>query len=157
MSVGAAAGANLASVVSELGGKAPMLMFQDCDITEAVNGAAFATFVATGQTCIMGARLVIHESIIEQFLDALVKKVNRIRLGDPFDDDTQMGPVISAASRTRIKSMVDEAVAQGAEVLAGGNIPAMPAPFDKGHYYAPTVLRVTSDMSIWREEVLVKE
>ena len=153
VTVGAAAGANLASVVSELGGKAPMIMFPDCDVEQAVNGAAFASFVASGQTCIMGARLIVHESIMDRFMSALVAKANRIRLGDPFDTHTQMGPVISAASRARIKSMVDDAVASGAQLLAGGVLPIMPAPFDNGHFYPPTILRVQSHHTIWREEV----
>ena len=109
--VGAAAGGNLSSVISELGGKAPMIIFDDSDLEQAVNGAAFATFVASGQTCIMGARLVIHESIYDKFLLAISKKAKRIKLGDPFDMDTQMGPVISQESRMRIHSMVIKEVA----------------------------------------------
>ena len=104
--VGAAAGGNLSSVISELGGKAPMIIFDDSDLEQAVNGAAFATFVASGQTCIMGARLVIHESIYEKFLIAISEKAKRIKLGDPFDMETQMGPVITQESRRRIHSMV---------------------------------------------------
>jgi len=69
-----------------------MVIFDDCDLEQAVNGAAFATFVASGQTCIMGARLVIHESIYEKFVTMLAEKVKRIKLGDPFNDETQMGP-----------------------------------------------------------------
>lgn len=109
--VGAAAGGNLSSVISELGGKAPMIIFDDSDLEQAVNGAAFATFVASGQTCIMGARLVIHKSIYDKFLLAISKKAKRIKLGDPFDMDTQMGPVISQESRRRIHSMVIKEVA----------------------------------------------
>ena len=151
--VGAAAGANIASVISELGGKAPMIMFDDCNIDEAVNGAAFATFVATGQTCIMGARLVIHESIFDEFIEKLVKKAETIKLGDPFDINTQMGPVISSASRQRIKAMVDGSVEEGAKILTGGKIPTMPAPFDKGYYYDPTIIKVDSKMTVWKEEI----
>lgn len=152
--VGAAAGANLCSVVSELGGKAPMIIFDDCDIEQAINGAAFATFVASGQTCIMGARLVIHESVYDKFLAALSKKAKAIRLGDPFDMTTQMGPVITNESRTRIAGMVDGAKAQGAVVHAGAQAATgMPAPFNKGYYYEPTVLGVTTKMDIWRDEV----
>ena len=152
--VGAAAGANLCSVVSELGGKAPMIIFNDCDIEQAINGAAFATFVASGQTCIMGARLVIHESIYDQFLAALSKKAKAIRLGDPTDMTTQMGPVISNESRLRISGMVEKAKAQRAQVYAGAqSATSLPAPFDKGYYYEPTVLGVTTQMDIWREEV----
>lgn len=108
--VGAAAGGNLSSVISELGGKAPMIIFDDSDLEQAVNGAAFATFVASGQTCIMGARLVIHENIYEKFLIAISEKAKRIKLGDPFDMETQMGPVISQESRRRIHSMVSSLI-----------------------------------------------
>lgn len=152
-SVGAAAGANLASVISELGGKAPMIIFNDADIEQAVNGAAFATFVASGQTCIMGARVLVHASVYDKFMSMLVAKAKKIRLGDPLDFSTQMGPVISDASRNRMKQMVDEAVTQGATVLTGGDFPDMPAPLDKGHYFSPTILRVTTQMDIWHEEV----
>lgn len=151
--VGASAGANLCSVVSELGGKAPMIIFEDCDVEQAVNGAAFASFVASGQTCIMGARLVIHESIYDRFLNALAAKAKAIKLGDPSCMGTQMGPVISGESRTRIAAMVDAAKTQGAVVLAGGKNASLPSPFDRGYYYEPTVLGVQTHMNIWREEV----
>lgn len=151
--VGAAAGHNLSSVVSELGGKAPSIIFPDCDLEQAVNGAAFATFVASGQTCIMGARLIIHESIYDEFIQKLAAKADGIEMGDPTLMRTQMGPVISAASKARIMGMVDNGVAQGAKVYAGAKCPDMPAPFNKGHYYCPTVLGVTPKMDIWRDEV----
>jgi len=154
--VGAAAGGNLCSVVSELGGKAPMIIFDDCDIEQAVNGAAFATFVASGQTCIMGARVLVHEHIYDKFVTALAEKARRIRLGDPTDLTTQMGPVISESSRLRITGMVNQAVAQGATVLAGAKAPSpesLPDRCKSGYYYEPTVLAVTPQMDIWRDEV----
>lgn len=151
--VGAAAGGNLCSVTSELGGKAPMVIFPDCDVEQAINGAAFASFVASGQTCIMGARLIVHESIYDSFTHKLAEKVRRIRLGDPFSESTQMGPVISDGARRRIHAMVCEAKAQGAAVLAGGQYAALDGPLQAGHYYEPTVLAVQPHMSIWREEV----
>jgi acyl-CoA reductase-like NAD-dependent aldehyde dehydrogenase len=151
--VGAAAGANLASVVSELGGKAPMIIFGDSDVAQAVNGAAFATFVASGQTCIMGARAIVHKSVYTQFTEAFASKAKNIRLGDPTDINTQMGPVISNSARTRISAMVDRAVNQGAKVLAGAKIPVLTPPFDRGYYYSPTILEVDTSMEIWKEEV----
>lgn len=151
--VGASAGSNLASVVSELGGKAPMIIFDDADLEQAINGCAFATFVATGQTCIMGARLIIHESIYDKFINALVNKVAKIKMGDPTNMDTQMGPVISGPSRNRISKMVDKARSEGAHILTGGCIPNLNPPFSNGYYYAPTILSVTKEMEIWREEV----
>ena len=121
--VGAAAGANLAGLVTELGGKAPMIIFDDADMEQAVNGAAFATFVASGQTCIMGARVLVHESKYDEFVSKLSAKAGRIRMGDPEDVKTQMGPVISGASRSRIADMVDHARSQGADVITGGAAP----------------------------------
>jgi acyl-CoA reductase-like NAD-dependent aldehyde dehydrogenase len=153
-SVGKLAGENLAGVLSELGGKAPMIIFNDADVEQAVNGAAFATFVASGQTCVMGARLIIHESVYEVFMEKLAAKAKSIKLGNPFDMDTQMGPVISAASRQRIGKMVDEAVHSGAKIYSGArNLSTLPSPLNEGHFYEPTVLGVTAKMSIWREEV----
>jgi acyl-CoA reductase-like NAD-dependent aldehyde dehydrogenase len=151
--VGKMAGENLCSVVTELGGKAPLIVFEDCDLEQAVNGAAFAAFVATGQTCIMGSRLIIHESIYEKFMTKLAEKAKRIKIGDPFDGNTQMGPVISSASRQKINSMVNNAIGQNAKVYSGAHIPELPAPFNQGYYYAPTVLGVKTSMNIWHEEV----
>lgn len=152
--VGAAAGANLAGLVSELGGKAPMIIFEDANLEQAVNGAAFATFVASGQTCIMGARVLVHESIYDKFMAALTAKAARIKMGDPMDMTTQMGPVISGSSRARIMQMVEHAKFQGARVYTGAHVPAMlPSPFDRGYYYAPTILGVDTKMEIWTEEV----
>jgi phenylacetaldehyde dehydrogenase len=152
--VGKMAGENLCSLLTELGGKAPQLIFPDCDLDQAINGAAFASFIASGQTCIMGARLVIHESIYEEFMKRLGEKASKIRIGDPFDTNTQMGPVISAASRSKIGSLVDEAVKDGAKVYYGASVPSnLSSPFKEGHYYNPTVLGVKTNMKIWKEEV----
>lgn len=132
-----------------------MLIFDDADIDQAVNGAAFATFVASGQTCIMGARLVVHTSVYDKFMAALKAKAEKIRMGDPFDMTTQMGPVISGASMNRIQGMIDDARSQGAKVVTGGDIvTGMSAPFDKGYYYPPTIIEVDPKKhDIWREEV----
>ena len=152
--VGAAAGANLAGMVSELGGKAPMIIFDDADVTQAINGCAFATFVASGQTCIMGARVLVHESMFDKFVDDLAAKARRIKLGDPFDVGTQMGPVISQQSRTRIHEMVTKSVLQGATIVTGGCYSeGLQPPFDKGSYYDPTVIKVDTSHEIWKEEV----
>lgn len=152
--VGSAAGNNLASVITELGGKAPMIIFPDCDLDQAINGCAFATFVASGQTCIMGARLLVHESIYDEFISRLVNKVKNIKLGDPNCFDTQMGPVISQQSLNRITTMVNMAKKEGANILIGGDEPKdLIEPFSKGYYYLPTVMEVKTSMEIWNEEV----
>lgn len=118
--VAAAAGRNLASSTMELGGKAPLVVFDDVDIDEVVNGAAFACFIASGQTCVTGARLIVHEKIFHDFVDRLVAKVQSIRLGDPMRDTTQMGTVISRHHLDRIHGMVERAKAQGATIQCGG-------------------------------------
>ncbi|GAB9465895.1 Betaine aldehyde dehydrogenase [Globisporangium polare] len=148
--VAAAAGHNLASSTMELGGKAPLVIFDDVDIEEVVNGAAFACFIASGQTCVTGARLIVHEKIFDEFVDRLVAKVRSIRLGDPMSDSTQMGTVISKEHLLRIHGMVERAKAQGATVRCGGKR----AEGLEGYFYEPTVLsNVTPDMEIVKEEV----
>ena len=101
----------------------------------------------------MGARVLVHESLYEKFVIALSEKAKRIKLGDPFDTDTQMGPVISKASRTRIHEMVSKAASEGATIVTGGKVPQMSQPFNDGAYYEPTVMKVTTSHEIWREEV----
>ncbi|KAI9987820.1 hypothetical protein PInf_023864 [Phytophthora infestans] len=129
--VAAAAGGNLASTTMELGGKAPIVVFDDVDVDEVVNGAAFACFIASGQTCVTGARLIVHEKIFDELVEKLVAKVRSIRLGDPMDDRTQMGTIISEPHLLRRR-----------------------ATDLKGYFYEPTVITdVTSDMEIVQQEV----
>lgn len=118
--VAEAAGRNLATATMELGGKAPLVIFDDVDLDEVVNGAAFACFIASGQTCVTGARLIVHEKIFDAFVAKLVAKVKSIRLGDPMADTTQMGTVISKDHLLRIHGMVERAAAAGATILTGG-------------------------------------
>ncbi|KAF1334252.1 Betaine aldehyde dehydrogenase, partial [Globisporangium splendens] len=148
--VAAAAGHNLASSTMELGGKAPLVIFEDVDLDEVVNGAAFACFIASGQTCVTGARLIIQDTIFDAFVDRLVAKVQSIRLGDPMSDTTQMGTVINKHHLDRIHAMVTRAKAQGATIQCGGKR----AEGLEGYFYEPTVLsNVTPDMEIVKEEV----
>ncbi|KAG2833236.1 Betaine aldehyde dehydrogenase [Phytophthora cactorum] len=148
--VAAAAGGNLASTTMELGGKAPIVVFDDVDVDEVVNGAAFACFIASGQTCVTGARLIAHESIFDQVVEKLVAKVRSIRLGNPIDDRTQMGTIISEPHLLRIHAMVERASQAGATVRCGGRR----APNLKGYFYEPTVITdVTPDMEIVQQEV----
>lgn len=153
--VAAAAGRNLASVVTELGGKAPMLVFPDADIEQVVNGAAFASFIAAGQTCIMGARLLVHESIAAEVTKKLAAKVRQIKCGPPDDMTTQMGPVISENQWKRVAGYVDSAREEGATILTGGGRPeGLSPPYDKGYYYAPTVIsNCTRSMKVVQEEI----
>jgi acyl-CoA reductase-like NAD-dependent aldehyde dehydrogenase len=130
-----------------------LIVFEDSDIEEAVNAAAFASFIATGQTCIAATRLLVHEAVFEEFKAKLAQKVSGLKLGDPMDPTTQIGPVISAGQRKRIEEFVDAAKKEGARILVGGSVPSEPQ-FASGHYYLPTLIAdVTPNMTVVREEV----
>ena len=101
-----------------------MIVFDDMPLERAVNGAAFAAFIAAGQTCVCGSRILVARSMYGAFLDAFAEKVRGIRVGDPADPGTQLGPVISARSRDRIMGMIERARAAGASIRTGGGIPA---------------------------------
>ncbi|OZM77136.1 aldehyde dehydrogenase family protein [Pseudonocardia sp. MH-G8] len=139
---------------AELGGKSPVLVFEDSDLADAAAGIAFAGFVASGQSCIAGARIIVQRERVEELTARLVKIVDGIRLGDPLDRATQMGPVISAAARERILAHVDRAVGDGATVLTGGKAARMDGELSGGFFLEPTVLGgVTEDMAICQDEV----
>ncbi|HEY9474157.1 MAG TPA: aldehyde dehydrogenase family protein [Mycobacteriales bacterium] len=149
--IAATAGRNLVPVTAELGGKAPVIVLGDADVERAVAGALFASFIATGQTCVQGAKLLVQENIAAEFQARFAARVAELRLGDPLDPATQVGPLISQAQRERVANAVDRATGQGARVLRGGQVPERLA---TGWFYEPTVLTdVTPEMDIWREEV----
>lgn len=157
------AGKNLASVVAELGGKAPMLVFGDVDVKDAVAMCAFAAFVASGQTCVSGSRLLVHESIYEDFSKRFVAKAQGLKLGDPLERSTDMGPLISQMQWERVHGFVSRAQEEGAKVLCGGGKPSLTsrgggpslAPYlAEGFFYSPTVIsNVHPGMEIMQEEV----
>jgi len=155
LQVHAAAGANLTPVLSELGGKAPMIVFNDADIEQAVNGTVFGSFVATGQTCIAGTRLLVQEDIYEDFVEKYVAKVEKIKIGDPQDPSTQMGPLINAGQMEKVSEFCVVGKAEGGKILCGGK-PAegLPAGVKDGHYWHPTVIGdCQPNMRVVREEV----
>ena len=147
------AAATLKRVSCELGGKAANVVFPDADLDAAVNGALFAGFIAQGQTCVQGARLFLHEDIHDAFLDRFVSRARRIRVGNPLDPETQMGPQISRSQLEKIHGYVEIGCAEGAKLLLGGRFPEDPA-LRKGFYYAPTLLSgVRNAMRIAQEEI----
>jgi acyl-CoA reductase-like NAD-dependent aldehyde dehydrogenase len=135
-----ASASNLKKVQLELGGKGPNIVFDDANLVAAVNGSAWAIFHNQGQACIAGSRLVLHERIAEEFLERFLTLAKSIRLGNPLDATTEMGPLTSALHRDRVLSYVDVARQEGGEVLAGGKAPAA-ADLAKGCYVEPTVVR----------------
>ena len=148
----AAAAGTVKKVALELGGKNPNVVFADADRETALDMALTAVFLHSGQVCSAGARLVVEESIHDEFVDELVRRAQTIRLGGPFDDKADTGPLISAAHRDKVAAYVADGVAAGAMLRCGGNPPDEPELAD-GFYYLPTVLDgCTADMSVVREE-----
>jgi betaine-aldehyde dehydrogenase len=148
----AAASATVTKVALELGGKNPNVVFADADLDAALDMALTAVFLHSGQVCSAGARLVIEESIRAEFVDELVERAQRIRLGGPFDERAQSGPLISEQHRAKVEQYVATGVAEGAEVRCGGRRPDDPS-LAAGFYYLPTVLdRCDTSMSVVQDE-----
>jgi aldehyde dehydrogenase (NAD+) len=143
---------HLAYADLELGGKSANVVFEDADLEAAANGVIAGVFAATGQTCIAGSRLVVQESVREALLERLVARARTIRLGDPTDPDTEMGPIATEAQHAKIDAMVRDAVAAGARVLVGaGEGVTLP---ERGRFAAPTILAdVAPEAEIAQEEV----
>jgi betaine-aldehyde dehydrogenase len=137
-----ASAGNLKKIQLELGGKGPNIVFEDANLLAAVNGSAWAIFHNQGQACIAGSRLVLHEKIADAFLEKFVPLAQSIRLGNPMDDTTEMGPLTSQQHRDRVLSYVDIARTQGGEVLTGGKAPG--GSLSQGCYVEPTIVRAAS-------------
>ena len=147
-----ASAGNLKRVQLELGGKGANIVFEDADLDAAVNGAAFAIFHNQGQACIAGSRLLLHESIADDFLERFLALAGSIRLGDPLDPQTEMGPLTSAGHRDRVLAFVDVAGEEGGTLVLGGKAPDDPA-LAGGFYVSPTVVAARPGDRVCREEV----
>ncbi|GAA1779572.1 aldehyde dehydrogenase family protein [Nocardioides hankookensis] len=148
----AAAAGTVKRVALELGGKNPNVVFADADLEVALDFALTAVFLHSGQVCSAGARLVVEESIADEFVDRLVERAATIRLGGPFDDKAETGPLTSAAHRDKVEAYVARGIAEGAVLRLGGARPDDPALAD-GFYYLPTILdSCTSTMSVTQDE-----
>ncbi|MHA7272679.1 aldehyde dehydrogenase family protein [Arthrobacter sp. TMT4-20] len=149
--IAAAASATVKKVALELGGKNPNIIFADADFDAALDNALNAAFVHSGQVCSAGARLIVEEPIAERFVDELVRRAQLIKLGGPFDENAETGPLISAAHRDKVTSYVDKGVAEGARLRCGGTWGT--GDLEKGFYYTPTVLdQVKRGMSVVVDE-----
>src|SRR4051812_13248898 len=145
---------NLTKVSLELGGKAPNIVFADANIDQAVNGAMMGIFFNQGQVCCAGSRLFLEASVKDEFLEKFKEKASRIKVGDPMDASTHMGPQVSDEQLCRIKSYVDIAREEGATVFAGGEPPQLEGNFQKGFFFQPTIFsEVTNQMRVAQEEI----
>src|SRR5690606_30453400 len=136
----------------ELGGKSPLIVFEDADIDSAIGGAMLGNFYSSGQVCSNGTRVFVQKSIKDAFLRRLKERTEKIVIGDPMSDATQMGPLISQAQHDKVLADIDKGKSEGATLVTGGGIPN--AVSSKGYYVQPTVFAdVTDDMTIAREEI----
>eukprot|EP00931_Biecheleriopsis_adriatica_P119187 TRINITY_DN94439_c0_g1_i1.p1 TRINITY_DN94439_c0_g1~~TRINITY_DN94439_c0_g1_i1.p1 ORF type:complete len:300 (-),score=64.57 TRINITY_DN94439_c0_g1_i1:32-844(-) len=142
---------------AELGGNAPVIVFADArSVQEAVDGVAFAAFVASGQTCVSGKRILVQREVHDEFRERLVAKVKALRLGDPLESDTDLGPVISRTQLERIEDQVRRALEHGAQALCGAQRPSSDrcSLSEVGHFYEPTVLAgVSCENPAFAEEI----
>ena len=147
--VAAAAGRNLVKVAAELGGKACSIVFDDADLMAAVNGTVFAGYIASGQTCVQGARVLVPDSMYDRFAAAFVEKVSKLRVGPPLDNRTDVGPLVAKRQLDGVTKFIETGIREGA-TLAYGRA-KVPSP---GWYVSPTVFTdVTNGMTIAQEEI----
>jgi betaine-aldehyde dehydrogenase len=142
----AAAASGIRQVTMELGGKSPLIVFDDADLDSAVGAAMLGNFYSSGQVCSNGTRVLVQRGIYENFLARLKTRAEKILLGDPLDDATQMGPLVSDAQAAKVLGYIETAKAEGARLVTGGTA--------QGRFVAPTVFAdVTDSMTLAREEV----
>ncbi len=147
-----AASVNVKNIALELGGKNPNIIFADADFATAVDQALNAVFFHAGQVCSAGTRIVVEESIHDDFVDALVSRVRNIKLGNGFDSSTQMGPLISEEHLNKDVNYVENGIKEGATIAVGGTRPEDPE-LQNGFFYLPTILtNCTTDMAVVQDE-----
>ena len=135
--------------VLELGGSDPFIVCKDADIEKASSGAVKGRFVNNGQSCIATKRFVVVKDIANEFIEKFVQKTEKLKVGDPRSEDTDLGPVVNASGLKKIESQVNDTVKEGAEILTGGEQIG-----SKGYFYKPTIVKnVSTHMRMAREEV----
>lgn len=147
-----ASAGNLKKVQLELGGKGANIIFEDAEIPKAVGGSAWAIFHNQGQACIAGSRIIIHESIADIFLEKFVGLASTIRLGDPSDPNTEMGPLTSKLHQQKVLDYCEIARKEGGEILLGGKLPDNPD-LANGCYVEPTIVKAKASDRVAQEEV----
>ncbi|CAN5293050.1 betaine-aldehyde dehydrogenase [soil metagenome] len=147
------AATTLKNITLELGGKSPLIVFEDAHLDNAVSAALMANFYTQGEVCSNGTRVFVHEAVHDQFVERLVSRTAKMKIGDPMDPDTHVGALISAEHMQKVLGYIDAGREAGARVLIGGGRPQDPALAD-GYFVEPTVFDGCSDdMKIVREEI----
>ncbi|MCB1419652.1 MAG: betaine-aldehyde dehydrogenase [Notoacmeibacter sp.] len=149
----ATAGGLMKPATMELGGKSPLIVFDDASLEDAIGGAMLGNFYSTGQVCSNGTRVFVQDRLHDRFVERLVERTKAIRIGDPLDPDTQIGPLISRAQHEKVSAYVAIGKAEGATLAHGGNTPALQG-MESGFFFEPTIFTgVTDMMRIAREEI----
>ncbi|WP_066965721.1 aldehyde dehydrogenase [Microbulbifer sp. Q7] len=146
-----ASGKHMIPVMLELGGKAPFIVMEDADLDKAAEAALWTRYANCGQVCTCAERLYVHESVYDAFMDKFLPKVKALKVGNPLDESSQMGPKVNAREIEHIHELVQKSIAQGAELATGGK-PAQVAGFEGGNWYEPTVLT-----NVQQDNILVHE
>jgi aldehyde dehydrogenase (NAD+) len=147
-----ASAGNLKKVQLELGGKGPNIVFDDASIPAAVGGSAFGIFHNQGQACIAASRLILHANIADAFLEKFIGLARSIKLGDPLDTETEMGPLTSKVHHERVLSFVEVAKQEGGQILSGGGVPPQDD-LKTGYFIEPTIVRADPAHRVQQEEV----
>ena len=151
--IAAVAAHKLMPVTLELGGKSPTIVFADADIDHAINGVLFGIFSSQGQSCIAGSRLFVQRTVYDAFVTRLIASARGLRVGDPLDSRTHLGPLISADQRAKVESYVALAIEEGGAIACGGRRP-QGAAYERGTYYQPTVITGLSNAArVCQEEI----
>ena len=147
------ASSTLKNITFELGGKSPLIVFEDADINNAVKAAMLGNFYTQGEICTNCTRVFVHYSVKEKFMDELVRKTNKLKLGDPMDLDTQIGSLISLDHKEKVLSYINKGISSGATILTGGSHP-FNNKLDEGAFVRPTIFDgCTDDMDIVKDEI----
>ena len=145
------AGSKMKHATMELGGKSPLIVFDDADLENAIGGAMLGNFYSTGQVCSNGTRVFVHEAIHDRFVERLVERTKKIRIGDPLDPETQMGPLVNKAQHDKVLAYIERGRAEGLTLLTGGGKPAHAG---DGWFVEPTIFAdVPTSSALWREEI----
>jgi acyl-CoA reductase-like NAD-dependent aldehyde dehydrogenase len=138
----------------ELGGKSPNLVFADANLDDAIPSSVWSIYYAAGQSCEARSRVLVEASLYDEFVSRFAEYAKQLRVGDPLDAETQVGSLISTAHRDRVHGFVERGIAEGAELVAGGELPKRDSTLGKGAFYTPTVLaNVQSSMEVAQEEI----
>lgn len=144
---------NLTAIRLELGGKAPFILLEDGDVEKAVEAAMLSRYLNQGQVCTCSERFYIHDAVHDEFVEKFVAASSKLKMGDPMDSDTDIGPKVSRFELEQMEQRVSRALEQGCTLALGGRRPTG-AQFEKGHWYEPTILTdANNEMEIMREEV----